>query len=220
MTLTRILAGVSFLFVCMIVIRDVFPTPLIVTAPSGELSLTGRDGVLAHLYGNHNLSRIDDRQDQIWMSAGEPVTVTARARFASFSFGFGYRDRTGFYSLFEPYGHRLTVSGLGVATPFSHFSWTLSPSGAPQWSSLTTENIDLQDHMVTFFIAGGNRAGGYVLAWEDLPFLGDRDYNDLVLEVQGVHPATIPEPATLVLLISGLILCAAVCRFRRRNRAA
>jgi hypothetical protein len=46
--------------------------------------------------------------------------------------------------------------------------------------------------------------GNYVLAWEDLAGLGDRDYNDLVVEVRGAAPAT-PEPGTLLLIGAGLV---------------
>jgi hypothetical protein len=67
-----------------------------------------------------------------------------------------------------------------------------------------------EDHMVSWRITGGQYAGDFVMAWEDLPNLGDRDYNDLVLRVSGV--TAVPVPATVWLFISGLIGVAAIAR--------
>jgi hypothetical protein len=54
--------------------------------------------------------------------------------------------------------------------------------------------------MVTWLITGGEAAGNYVIAWEDLPRGGDRDFNDIVLEVR-----VVPIPAALWLFASGLL---------------
>jgi hypothetical protein len=57
--------------------------------------------------------------------------------------------------------------------------------------------------MVTFYITGGQSAGHYVIAFEDLKGGGDKDYQDLVVEVMGKAgesgPSPIPEPATIVI---------------------
>jgi hypothetical protein len=66
--------------------------------------------------------------------------------------------------------------------------------------------------MVTFLITGGASKGNYVIAWEDFNNLGDKDYNDFVIEVSGVKP--VPEPATM--LISALTLIGGGAFVRRK----
>lgn len=80
-------------------------------------------------------------------------------------------------------------------------------------SALNTDNNF--DHMVAYASQGGNvmlptateytpwLANEYILAFEDTFNGGDYDYNDMVLMVESVAP--VPEPATLLLLGSGLV---------------
>ncbi|HOS03401.1 MAG TPA: DUF4114 domain-containing protein, partial [Candidatus Hydrogenedentes bacterium] len=59
------------------------------------------------------------------------------------------------------------------------------------------------DHMVTFKTPLANT---YLIGWEDLPqnsLRHDNDYNDLVIEIQGIG-VIVPEPATMSLLGAGL----------------
>jgi len=82
------------------------------------------------------------------------------------------------------------------------------------WSSRQGDNSDGLDHMVTFYIdtdtapdEGGNSTGNFFVFWEDLPGSYDplhgidRDFNDVVLEVERVAP--VPEPSTIALLALG-----------------
>ena len=104
------------------------------------------------------------------------------------------------------------LNGAGKREDILTFSLDSILAGM-SFSSDPSKNADLLDHMVTFEINGGNPgsiAGDipnvrptYVLAWDDQLDGGDRDFNDLVIEVVEVSP--IPEPHTIFLLFIGLI---------------
>jgi hypothetical protein len=180
------------------------------SAPSGELSLLGSGGILDTLYGLSNLERISDSftGDQLWELSDAAASVTVVAKFAGFSQGFGVIPGSSggpFTSLLTQIANVNPGSpGLSVDLPAltGEFRFGNDPSGAPLWSSLQSDNSDGGlDHMVAWRIT---TTGNYVLAWEDLAGLGDRDYNDLVVEVRGAAPAT-PEPGTLLLIGAGLV---------------
>lgn len=169
------------------------------------------------LYGDtweSDLERVSDDFDQIWRSLnGEALAL---ARFASNPQTLGYIDSN------DPdrnFNHLLDVTdddeqffNIPASLPsLSKFEFVLnSPSSSENfWSSDPSQNNGY-DHMVTFKVISGpvfnSDTATYVIAWEDLPGLGDQDYNDLVVEVSGVKP--IPEPHTLLLLGLGLMVLA------------
>jgi hypothetical protein len=93
----------------------------------------------------------------------------------------------------------------------SEFVFTLL-SGVSQleYFSDSSQNVDFFDHMVTFAVTGGidntlisdlGLKKTYVMAWEDQLGGGDRDYNDLVIEVAYVN---LPEPSSTFLIIIAL----------------
>ena len=66
-------------------------------------------------------------------------------------------------------------------------------------STLIASNKDGVDHALFF-----ETNKGYTIAFEDIIGGGDKDYEDLVVNIKG-GSAAVPEPATILLLASGLI---------------
>ncbi len=151
--------------------------------------------------------------DRLWI--GGPVVATARARFASHKqiLGYSTNGQAGdFIELFEAQGSGLNVTGSAeLSLPAGQsWSWTRSGSGHV-WFSEPAYSPDTLDHLVTYQITGLNDGyNRWMLFWEDLPNLGDGDYNDFVVELS----APVPEPAAVVALALGAGLVA-----RRRPTA-
>lgn len=74
------------------------------------------------------------------------------------------------------------------------------------WFSVAAYNIDLANHAYATAFGGDLDipAGTYV-GFEDLPYLGDLDYNDHQFVFTNVAYTNVPEPAGLVLLGLGLL---------------
>ncbi len=192
-----------------------------VILPGLETPLAESGGILDQLYGLNNLQRVPDAIDTVWFPANGNATATAK--FAEFSQNFGYipdLNEPGFaddsfVSLFTVPGG---TNGIGLGGPSANldsgnvaFLWALDPSGAPLWTSLPSQNSDGLDHMVTWRIT--DRPNTWVIAWEDLAGGGDRDFNDLVVEVS---VAPVPIPPAILLLGSGLV---AMIGIRRRFKS-
>lgn len=193
----------------------VFPSP-------HEPNLLGHGGILDSAFGMANLQRIDDDMDRYWNVSAPEVEVTAVAKYAGFKQSFGFIDANDDYTelLYVPYMNAQSNS-FTIADSGSPFRFGLDPSGSPLFSSDPNDNIycgwfrctEARDHMVSWLITDGQFAGDYVVAWEDLKSLGDRDYNDLVVRVSGV--SLVPVPAAVWLFVSGLLGLVTVAR--RRN---
>jgi len=192
-----------------------------VILPGSETPLIGPGGILDQLYGLANLQRVPDAIDTFWVPANGNATATAK--FAAFTQNFGYIPDEGepgfvddsFQSLFTVPGG---TNGIGLGGPSAvlnsgnvGFLWALNPSSGRQWTSLPSKNDDGLDHMVTWEIT--DTPNTWVIAWEDLNGGGDRDFNDLVVEVS---LAPVPIPPAILLLGSGLV---AMIGIRRRLKS-
>jgi len=155
----------------------------------------GRGGVLDVNAGAAGLT-----DDRAWI--GGPVTATARARYAGYAQELGYTTdgQTGNYiKLFGVSGSGFNVAGTAVLdlAPGQSWNWTRSGSGQV-WFSEQQYNVDGLDHMVTYEITGlADGLKHWMIFWEDLPNLGDQDYNDLAVELT----APVPEPTAGVMTL-------------------
>jgi len=197
----------------------------------GEPSLAIQGGILDTLYGLGNLTRMDDSVDLIWGNTGI-AHVLVVAKYSGYDQTFGYMaGQSG--GTFVPL---VTVTGngwfSGTEITFTSdlsgadFRWGNDPNGLGGtpglWSAREDENSDGRDHMVTWMITGNagrpnNIVGAFVVGFEDLPRLGDADYNDLVVLVWGVTdgPLAIPLPASLMLVAASVLGGAGWSRLRR-----
>lgn len=193
----------------------------IIFSSPNEPDLIGTGGILDTEFGLGNLQRIDDNLDQYWNVVANDVTVTAVAKYAGYKQDFGFIDSNDNFTslLYVPYMNGQSNS-FTIADSGSPFRFGLDPSGSPLFSSDPNDNVfcgwhsctSPKDHMVSWLVTNGQYAGDYVIAWEDLKNLGDRDYNDLIVRVSGI--SVVPVPAAAWLFGSGLLAIVALARRR------
>ena len=165
-------------------------TPILPTGTSGESNLLGPGGVLDQLYRLKNLIRIDN--DQIWTNLDGGATAKAMYTGRNEQ-TLCYIDANNvFQQIFTETGNGFGVSCSGTIPGkniLPTFRWGLISAGHT-WSSQPSDNSDKADHMVTWLIKSGPSAGNFVIAWEDFDCLGDKDYQDLVVEIDTVSTLT------------------------------
>ncbi len=191
---------------------------------------SGREPTLEEILGNtgYSLTRVSDSLDIVWntMAGGDPSRFRARARYAGFTNVFGIIPQEGlladvYIPLLVPHGPSGWQSASESWVPLD---WPVTPdedfflalaTPVGLWSSNPDDNADGLDHMVTY--VDDDDPYHYFVGFEDLYGGGDRDYNDLVIELHQVidGPTQVPEPGTLTLMGVGL---AALGLLRRRQR--
>lgn len=158
----------------------------------------------------------------VFVSSGTgPVT----AYFAGFDAGFDSRiglsvnnSPVAFFGLLNKtsgIGQSLVLGNVNVGDTLE-FVLKVRSSG-PFYSTTQADNADGKNHAWSTPYAGGDFGvpAGIFVAFEDLPNLGDIDYNDhrFVFTFPGV--AGVPEPATWAMLIAGFGMVGFAARRRR-----
>ncbi len=111
----------------------------------------------------------------------------------------------------EGFGHKF---GFYVSGPGGTFYTddTKNPGGDPQVLVYQGNGEKIQ---IPKFKSGVFATNEFIFAFEDLEYAkSDKDFNDFVFLVESIH--AIPEPATLLLVGSGLVALGVVSRRRRK----
>ena len=174
----------------------------------GDGAGTGLFDILDGIYGAGNYTRVDDDFDQWWVETNGGAT--AIAKYAGYNQSFGYID-----PFDNSFNEILNVSSNGIVSGITgtfhmpthpEFRFADDPSDTRIWTSDPSDNNRRrdQDHMVSFELNNGN----YVLCWEDSYRLGDRDYQDLIVEVDHLRTlsnlSTTPVPGAVMLAGIGI----------------
>jgi len=198
-----------------------------VADPTG-LSFSNGSGV--------TVTRLEDGSGSSTDAQWYGKSISARA-VAAFS---GRRRTAGYFAatsggdarrIFEASGRKFDVTGAGSSgAPVDGELLLESGRGrrTKVFSSAVASNSDGNDHLVTYQVTGtGQPASVYLLCWEGkFARQSDRDYNDLVVEVQAAEiasrapftqPLLIPLPPPAWTGLAGLLGLASVSSFRRRR---
>ena len=195
-------------------------------ADSTGLSFSNESGV--------TVTRVDDAADESW--AGRRVSARA---VAAFSRGrktagyFGASSRGSVEKMLDASGRKFDVGGTGETDSPLEGGLVFGKNGrrGRTFSSVASANADGMDHLVSYEVKGlsGQQASVFLLCWEDkFSRRSDRDFNDLVVEMQAGEAATrsalaepllIPLPPAAWTGLAGLLSLGVASVVRRRPSA-
>ena len=93
------------------------------------------------------------------------------------------------------------TDALGTGIDPDAFGFYLTDPGGQTFYTMDARNVANEAHALSFT----DGVGAWAVAFEDQRVsCSDLDYNDEVLTIQSAVPSTVPEPATLFLLGTGL----------------
>lgn len=200
--------------------------------PNGEPNLYT---IMNSLYGAGNYTQLDSSAFTSTTNTGQSLYANYEVRYAADPGAYGVRGGDGtFHSIMSFTGGTGPLSSGGTATPASgSVTSSLLTSWVPMggnfsvaykntatgdvFSSDSTLNGDGDIHVILFAL--NNEPGTFVGGWKDLFGLGDRDYNDAIIQwtvTAGDPPDPVPEPATTALLGTA---CLAFGIFNRKRKA-
>ena len=132
-----------------------------------------------------------------------------------------YWNPTGWYSTATGELHQLfwyPVPGNSKTfTPGEEFGLYIKNRDGTFYSQQSW-NSDGKVHARVFSVTAGAKSGAYVVAFEDLWDLGDRDYNDVVVELTGEGLELIPEFATIAIPVASILGLLFFFNHRKRRK--